>query len=454
MSEKGRSPSLRRDIVRWYSLVLVAALGVFTLATYLLLQQALRRAETASLRQTAQATEQLMIPPSIPRTATHDEFVTMQTPDGEALSALRRTIRLITGDVVQVMVTRTDDIESRALESFLLIALILIPLTAVAAAFGGRASLERLLEPLERLVDTTRKIGIGDLSRRVEEPQRPAELQELAQSFNAMLTRLEFAVGALSRFTADASHELRTPLTSIKGTVQVALARPRDAPELEETLAEVLEETEWMLHLVDGLLTLARGEAASVRRENVSMDLSELLADVAEVGTALAAGKPVRVSLAAPPGLQLRGSPAQLRQVLLNLVSNAVKFTDQGEVAITARVEPATSDGVLETNYGGGPAAAGVRWVVVEVRDTGPGIPPEDVERVFDRFYRGDPARARPPGTGLGLAIARMLVEGHGGTIAVDSVPGLGSTFRVRLPLPADEVGTETGGIESGGTGA
>lgn len=418
MKRTSGSPSLRREIVLWYSLVLVAALGVFTLATYLLLQQALRRAETASLRQTAQTTEQLAIPASIPRTATHDEFVTVVTPNGEKLNALRRSIRLITGDVVQVMVTRSDDIESRALESFLLIALLLIPLTAAAAALGGRASLERLLHPLERLVDTTREIGIGGLSRRVEEPQRPAELQELAQSFNGMLTRLEHAVSALSRFTADASHELRTPLTSIKGTVQVALARPRPAEELEDTLGEVLEETDWMLHLVDGLLTLARGDEASVRREELRVDVTELLADVAEVGSALAAGKELRVEISAPPGLIVRGSPAQLRQVFLNLVSNAVKFTDAGQVTIAGTHEEG----------GDGPE------VVVEVRDTGPGIPPAELPRVFDRFYRGDAARARPAGTGLGLAIARLIVERNGGAISAASEPGRGSTFQVRLP--------------------
>src|SRR5690606_3983518 len=157
-----------------------------------------------------------------------------------------------TNEVFETIVTPPGELEARALRSFLFISLLLIPLTAGVAAFGGAVLLERLLDPLRRLVETTREIGIGGLSRRVPEPERPSELQDLAQSFNGMLMRLERAVEALGRFTADASHELRTPLTSIQGTVQVALSRERTAAELRETLGEVSEETEWMLHLVDG----------------------------------------------------------------------------------------------------------------------------------------------------------------------------------------------------------
>jgi signal transduction histidine kinase len=245
-----------------------------------------------------------------------------------------------------------------------------------------------------------------------------------------MLTRLERAVQALERFTADASHEMRTPLTSIRGTIQVALARPRTAPELEETLGEVLEETDWMLHLVDGLLTLARGEEGTALVQREPLDLAPLLADVAEVGAALAAERPVEVTLDVPDRLVIAGSAPQLRQVFLNLVTNAVKFTERGEVRIAARaVAPAA-----EAGEGGGEGAGGGGWGEVGVRDPGVGNEPDVLPRVFDRFYRGDAARARPGGTGLGLAIARLLVEQHGGTIDVRSEPGRGSEFTVRLP--------------------
>jgi heavy metal sensor kinase len=412
MSPLRRPRSLREQIVLWYSLVLLVSLGVFTLATYLLLKQALQSAGTASLRQTAQATESLANPAGIPTLGTREERVQLRTEHGEVVEGVRRRTRLATGQIVETIVLRSDDIESHALHSFLFIALLLVPLTATAAALGGRSLLEPLLAPLSRLVGATREIGIGRLSRRVDEPAHPAELRELAHSFNGMLNRLERAVDALRRFTADASHELRTPLTSIRGTIQVALTRERSAEELRDTLGEVMEETEWMLHLVDGLLTLARGEEARTPLESAPVDLAPLLGDVAEMGQALVANRPVEVRLEAPHSLVVLGSAGQLRQVFVNLVSNAAKFTERGSITISAGER---EDG----------------WVEVEVRDTGIGIPAEELPRVFDRFYRGDAARSRPGGTGLGLAIVRLLVELHGGRVEVWSEPGEGTRVRV-----------------------
>jgi signal transduction histidine kinase len=432
ISTSDRPPSLRREIVLWYSIVLVVALGAFTVVTYLLLQQALERTGTASLRDAAEYTERMNFPPGMPRVVLSENQQRVRLEDGSEIDVLQRRIRLANGLEVMSTASRSNDIEAHALGSFRLIALLVIPLTALLAALGGRALLERLLVPLSRLVDTTRSIEIGDLSRRVEEPDRPAELNELARSFNGMLTRLERAVQALRRFTADASHELRTPLTSIKGTVQVALARKRSAEELESTLVEVIEETDWMLQLVDGLLTLARGEEGAIGIDNAAVDLSSLLEDVAEVGEALAQGKPVEVRVEVRPGLSVRGSAGNLRQVFLNLVANAVKFTERGSVVLSAeRVErPAlpAAEGAEEDS------SRLARWIEVRVRDTGIGISPEELPRIFDRFYRGDAARARPGGTGLGLAIASLLVELHGGRLEVNSEPGVGSEFRVLLP--------------------
>jgi len=425
-----RGPSLRREILAWYSLVLIVALSLFSMAAYFLLQQALIRAETESLRQTAEAVEQVSIPQGIPRIDTQDEFVTFENALGDRVRAIRRRTALATGDVVEVVVAPPEDVESRVLRSFLLIALLLIPFTALAAALGAGILLERLLDPLRRLVETTREIGIGGLSRRVPEPDRPSDLQDLAQSFNGMLMRLERAVEALRHFTADASHELKTPLTSIQGTIQVALSRERSAEELRETLADVMEETEWMLHLVDGLLTLARSEEGLVQLRKEPVEITGLLADAVEMGQLLTTDRPVTVELDAPSPLYVRGAAGQLRQVFLNLVSNAVKFTREGRVRVTAR---------HYDEVGGG-------WVEVRVADTGVGIPPEELSRVFDRFYRGDAARGRPGGTGLGLAIARLLVEQHGGRIDAQSRLGHGSEFRVLLPAAEP--------VEVGGMGA
>ena len=416
-----RRRSLRREIVAGYSLILLVALTLFAGATYGILRRSLRSAATQSLRQTAAAAERF-IAPGVPRVATQEQRL---PPTEGAVETLRRRSRLVTGEQVEIYVARTGDVEQHALRSFVLIALVLIPVTTLLAALAGRTVSDRILQPLNRLVTASREIGIGGLARRVDEPERPTELRELALAYNGMLERLQRAVEALRSFTADASHELRTPLTAIRGTAEVALARPRTAEELRDTLEEVVDETREMLHLVEDLLTLARGEQVESGPDEVA-DLAEVLRDVQDVGEALAAAKPVEVRLEVPDALPLRGDAGALRRLFLNLVSNAVKFTEEGAVTITARSVEVTD---------GPPDGRG--WVEVEVADTGSGISAEALPRVFDRFYREDAARNRSGGTGLGLAIARMVAERHGGTIAVRSAPGEGSVFTVRLPVSA-----------------
>lgn len=178
-----------------------------------------------------------------------------------------------------------------------------------------------------------------------------------------------------------------------------------------------------MLHLVDGLLTLARSDEGPVVVRRDPVDVASLLADAVEMGGLLAADRKVTVRLDARAPLPVRGSAGQLRQVFVNLVSNAVKFTNEGEVIVSGRrIHDVDGDA----------------WVEVRVADTGVGIAPEELKRVFDRFYRGDAARARSGGAGLGLAIARLLVDQHGGRIEVQSRLGHGSEFRVLLPEQPD----------------
>jgi signal transduction histidine kinase len=226
----------------------------------------------------------------------------------------------------------------------------------------------------------------------------------------------------------------------------VALARPRSEAELRDTLEEVLEETRTMLSLVEDLLTLARGDQ-SVAPAMEPLDLAAVLRDVQDVGEALAMGKPVEVRLQTPESLPAVGAAGPLRRLFLNLVSNAVKFTDRGTVTIRARpvdepvVTQAPGDDVAA--LAAGPAPAASRWTEVVVEDTGQGIAPEALPRVFDRFYRADAARERSGGTGLGLAIVRMIAQQHGGTVTAESEPGRGSRFTVRLPAHWSPVAVE-----------
>ena len=428
MSARRRTPSLRREIVLGYSAILVAALTLFAGATYVILRQSLARTATASLRETAAAAERFLVPPNIPRVRVVEERI----PLPNNAEAIRRRILLATGAELSVVLARSNDAEEKALDQFGFIALLLIPVTALGAALAGWGVAERILLPLSRLVEASREIGIGGLARRVEEPQRPAELRELALAYNGMLERLQRAVEAMRRFTADASHELRTPLTVLRGQVEVALARERPAAELRDTMAEVLEETRSMLHMVEDLLALARGEETDALALAGTVELAPMLHEAAETGEVLAAGKPVRVRVDAPEGLVVRGAAGPLRRLMVNLVSNAVKFTDAGTVSLSARaLGPAPAPSPRGEESGNG---APESWVEVEVADTGSGIAPAELPRVFDRFYRADAARERSGGTGLGLAIARMIVQQHGGTITAESEVGRGSVFRVRLP--------------------
>jgi signal transduction histidine kinase len=169
------------------------------------------------------------------------------------------------------------------------------------------------------------------------------------------------------------------------------------------------------------------------------VDLAAVLRDVQDVGEALAMGKPVEVRLQTPDSLPLTGAAGPLRRLFLNLVSNAVKFTDRGTVTIVSRTvdEPAAAPvpaALADDAQPGGVAVAARRWAEVVVDDTGSGIAPDALPRVFDRFYRADAARERSGGTGLGLAIANMIAQQHGGTITAQSEPGRGSRFTVRLP--------------------
>jgi len=416
--------SLRRELVVGYSVILLASLTLFAGITYAILRQSLARTGTQSLRQTAAAAEQLIAPADIPRVEVIEDRIPSAVGDVETL---RRRTRLVTGQEVDIVVARTGDVEKKALRAFWKIALFLIPLTGIAAALAGWSVANRLLKPLNRLVAASREIGIAALDRRVDEPEHPAELRELAQAYNGMLGRLQRAVEALRRFTADASHELRTPLTAIRGTAEVALARPRSPEELRDTMGEILEETRSMLALVEDLLTLARGEETSLPRPSAPVDLAFVLRDVQDIGEALAEGKPVEVRLDAPESVIVHGAVGPLRRLFLNLVSNAVKFTEAGAVEIRVRGASAAADGEEPAGDAG--------FVEVEVRDTGSGIAPEELPRVFDRFYRADAARERSGGTGLGLAIARMIVDQHEGEIHAESTPGAGSVFTVRLPV-------------------
>jgi two-component system, OmpR family, sensor kinase len=272
--------------------------------------------------------------------------------------------------------------------------------------------------PIDRIVAKARRIGESNLRERLPEPGTPDEMGRLVVTLNEMLDRIERSFEAQRRFTADASHEMRSPLSRLRSELEVTLRRPRSASEYEEALRSALEEVERLTRLTEELLTLARldaGERSEIPAASVA--LMPLVEEEMKRLKPEADTRKTVLVMEGSPGIAVRGVPDALRLVVANLLHNAVKFSPpDGRVII--RIFPEEDRAALA------------------VSDSGPGIPTEDLPRVFERFYRASASRSPDiPGVGLGLAIARAIVDIHGGSIAVDSPPGAGATFTVRLPL-------------------
>lgn len=296
----------------------------------------------------------------------------------------------------------------------------LLALLGAGVAFGAGWLLARsALRPVAVLTDTASVIAHSrSLDRRVPGAVRGDELGQLAGTFNEMLDSLEEAHKAQQRFVADASHELRAPLTAIQGNLELIERQTNmTADERKEAVSEAHREAHRLSRLVADLLALARADAGvPLRQEPVELD--RVLTDSLAEARHLARGQKLEVEHLEPA--IVRGDPDRLKQLILILLDNAFKYTPpNGQVTAC-----------LQRNG---------RSVEVVVRDTGIGIPPEELSRVFDRFYRADTARTRDPGgTGLGLSIARWIAEQHGGTVTLESWPGKGTTATVQLPLEHD----------------
>jgi len=299
--------------------------------------------------------------------------------------------------------------------SVTLAALLLLPVGVGLARRATRAAVHESLVPVDRVRRTIASIGPDDLSQRAAVPTGLAETTEIAAALNHLLTRVEDAQRALTAFTADASHELRTPLTFLRAQAQWALDGARSEESLRDALISVHAEAERMHRLVEGLLLLARGDNRDLAVERERFDVASIVTEVSEVGSSLIREPDVTVSSEVAAETVVLGDAGHTRQVLLNLVVNAARYTSAGTIRIRAEREN--------------------ELVRLSVSDTGCGIAASDVPRIFERFGRADTSRSREfGGAGLGLAIAKMLAELQGGSLEVQSVPGEGSTFSLLLP--------------------
>ena len=318
-----------------------------------------------------------------------------------------------------LVATPTQDVvygPGALLQSMLLIA----PVVLLCSAALGWWLAGTSLEPLLRITDELEAISDGrSLHRRLAVPLSGDEISRLVVTLNGMLARLEQSFSGLRRFTADASHELKTPLMVLRAGVERGLTHPQTPREVLQALDETLDQINQMTEMVDNLLTLARADEGRAPLAVEEADLCDLVADVSETAGMLGEDARVRVKTDIPAApVRLAVDRHRIRELLLNLVTNAIKYTPAG--------------GTVGLSLAEAPDA-----VTLMVSDTGVGIAPGDLPHIFDRFWRADPARSRTgerAGTGLGLAITKWIAEAHGGTITVQSRPGRGTLFTVRLP--------------------
>jgi heavy metal sensor kinase len=466
-------PSIRARLTLWYTGLLTVTLLLLGGVTYGLMVRSLDRDVDNALRNIAQVLSvqvrkeaAAMFPTNIDDVfrrffgfSPHDRYVQMLDPRGQhdprlpprstqklpfspqAQANVRRglptfetidgvvdyPVRLLTMpvhdnanrliNVVQVGLSLKNSYETR--RHFVRILALVFPIALLLAAGGGWLLAHRVLAPVDQMTTAARRIGAERLAERLEETGTGDELDRLATTLNAMLSRLDDAFRQIRQFSADASHELQTPLTILKGELEVALRSPRSPEAYQHILESALEEIDRIAVLVDGLMLLARADAGVLRMDHQPVELHQLIHEVYGHTKVLADTQSVTLSLGTLEPVVIQGDYERLRRLLLNLIDNGIKYTPAGgQVTLALR----RCD----------------KWVLLDVTDTGIGLFPAEQDRIFQRFYRTDSARNQgASGSGLGLCIAYSIATAHGGTIDLESTPGQGSTFTVRLPLTA-----------------
>lgn len=343
---------------------------------------------------------------------------------GDLYEELERSARMLAqsaaGEAAATRAVRGEREVQQELSEFALALVASLPFAFLVAAGAGYLLARRALAPVAEMTVLARQITAERLQDCLPVSNPDDELGQLATVFNDALARLEKSFTTLRQFTADASHEMRTPLTAIRAVGEVALREPHPERDYREVIGSMLEEADRMNSLVESLLTLARADADRGSLELEVLDLVVLAREVVDHLSVLAEDKKQVMVLDAGSAVAVRANRAALRQAVINIVDNAIKYTPDG-----GRIRIAVTAGAGEA--------------VLHVQDFGPGIPPDHASRIFERFYRIDRGRSRQDGgAGLGLAIAKWAVEANHGRIEVDSPPSGGSVFRIVLPLSAE----------------
>ncbi len=462
--------SLRFQLVGWYAGLLTGCFALIGVTTYLLLQNSLVEALRETQLRRARQIGQLVLE-EIPRQGEarvgeeietryapglNDRFVRVTRSNGSVLyrsgspkdqsfdpsrlppptwPAQPETARqaalgsgremLLAGCEVQTPTgarylveagTPMDDVQAH-FRQWLRFLAVGLPIVALLAIGGGSFLVKRALSPVDQITASAERISSQNLSERLPVARTGDELERLSLALNHMIQRLEEAFHYSRRFVADASHELRTPLTVLRGEIETLIQEPTLTPEWRARLGSALEEVERLASIVEGLFAISRLDAGEAAAEWVKVDLAQLAASTADQMSLLAEDKNIQVTCAAGGPVWVEGDRARLKQVVVNLLDNAIKYTlPSGAVALSVKTSNSTA--------------------VLEVTDNGVGIPPEALPRVFDRFFRVDQARSREQGgAGLGLSIVKSICTAHHGRVEANSTPGQGSRFRVELPL-------------------
>lgn len=460
---------LRLRLTLWYGSALAIVLVIFSIVLYAITARNLRNAVDQSLEETAttavRSLEERGFLPLIdeeallsqfPELARIDKFFQIFSPSGTitirspnikqhevplSREALETTVkgqtvfesakypnepplRLISVPIIYrgtllyiVQVgTSMESIED-TLRRFLVLLTIAVPIALTVSLAGGWFLAGRALRPVDAITLAAQRIAGGDLSQRLTMSSAPDEIGRLAGTFNNMIGRLDASFRQIRQFTSDASHELRTPLTIMKGETELVLRRPRPLEDYQSVLESNLEEIDRMTHIVDELLFLSRADMGEVKMESLPVALESLVEDIHRQATLLGQERNIEVVLGTVMPAVVQGDELRLRELLLNLVENAIKYSHAG-----GKVEIALFKDGQEAR--------------VSVTDHGIGIAPEDQQRIFNRFFRTDDARAHTKkGTGLGLAICAWIAESHKGRVEVASERGQGATFTVILPV-------------------
>jgi heavy metal sensor kinase len=293
-----------------------------------------------------------------------------------------------------------------------------LPLIVALAMGGGYLLMRRALRPVDEIRQKAAQITSRNLSERLPVVHTGDELERLATDLNRMIERLEESFLQINRFSADASHELRTPLTVLQGELESIAGDGQALPaDVLDTIGSALEETQRLSKIVENLLAISRLEAGEARRQSERLDFAELARGTADQMRLLAEEKHISLDCNGNGPVHVEADPARLKQVVVNLLDNAIKYTPEGgKVSISVNKQDSRA--------------------ILEVADSGIGISVADLPHIFDRFYRADKARSRQMGgAGLGLSIVRSICLAHGGQVTVESTEGSGSVFHVEIPI-------------------